>query len=63
MRTTARTVHRDYFIDFEQDADGCWRVATITHCYRGPALLPPGFRYPDRATAEKYAQVAIDVQL
>ena len=63
MSSTAKAVHRNYFIDLEQDADGCWRVLAITHCYRGPSLLAPGFRYPDRATAEKYAHAAIDVQL
>jgi hypothetical protein len=64
MSSTAKAVHRNYFIDLVQDdADGSWRVLAIIPCYRGPALLPPGFRYPDRATAEKYAQAAIDAQL
>lgn len=60
--TSARTLHCGYFIDLEQDIQG-WLVRTITHSLTGRPLLPPGFRYPDRATAELYAQAAIDGQL
>jgi len=59
----ARALYRHYFIDLEQDADQQWRVTAVTHSYVGPKLLPPGFRYPDRTTAEQYAKLAIDAQL
>ena len=59
---TERSVYRSYFIDFEQDADGSWHVVGITHCYNDSALFPPAFKYPDRATAERYAKLAIDGQ-
>ena len=56
------TLHREYFIDFEQVEQG-WRVAAISHSRTGRSLLPPAFSYPDEATAEQYAKVAIDQQL
>ena len=31
MSSTAKAVHRNYFIDLEQDADGCWCVLVVTH--------------------------------
>lgn len=60
--TTARIVHRNYFIDLTKDAQG-WRVVAITHNGTGQALLTPAFYYVGRATAEQYAKAAIDVQL
>ena len=59
---TARALHREYFIDLEQDAQG-WRVVAITYSRTGRSLLPPAFSYPDQATAEQYAKAAIDQQL
>jgi len=59
----ARALHRNYFIDLEQNADRNWIVIAITHTYDGSSLLPPGFNYPGRALAERYAQAAIDLQL
>ena len=58
----ATTLHRNYYIDLEQDAQG-WRVVAITHSLTGRSLLPPGFNYPDRMTANKYAKAATDMQL
>jgi hypothetical protein len=59
----AHTLYRDHVIHFEQNADGFWRVTAVSHRYNGSPLLPPGFNYPDRATAERYAKLAIDGQL
>jgi hypothetical protein len=59
---TTRALHREYFIDLEQDAQG-WRVVAITHSRVGRSLLPPAFNYPDQVTAEQYAKAAIDQQL
>ena len=59
----ARTLYRDYFIDLEQPAGQNWHVISVTHTYNGSSLLPPGFNYPDRTTAEEYARAAIDGQL
>jgi hypothetical protein len=61
MSTKAQTLHSNYFVDLEQDAQG-WHVTAITHGINGWRLLPPGFRYPDQATAEQYAKAGIDVQ-
>jgi hypothetical protein len=58
----ASACYRHYFIDLVQDADR-WRVVGLTHHVNGRALLPPGFTYPDKATAEQYAKLAIDSQL
>jgi hypothetical protein len=60
--TNASALHRHYFIDLEEDAQG-WRVVAITHSVKGSSLLPPAFFHPDRATAEQYARAAIEVQL
>jgi hypothetical protein len=60
--TNARTIHRDFFIDYAIHA-GKWRVVAITHSLTGQALLPPTFNYPDLETAERYAKAAIDGQL
>jgi hypothetical protein len=60
--THARTIYRDFFMDFAKDATG-WRVVAITHSYSGRTLLPPAFHYPDLAIAERYAKAAIDGQL
>ena len=60
--TNARTIHRDFFIDYAIHA-GKWRVVAITHSLTGQALLPPAFNYPDLETAERYAKAAIDGQL
>lgn len=59
---TTRTVHRDFLIDLVPDAQG-WRVTAITHAFNGSSLPPPAFYYSDRATAERYAQGLIDVQV
>jgi hypothetical protein len=60
--THARTIYRDYFMDFAKDPMG-WRVVAITHSLTGRTLLPPAFLYPDLAIAERYARAAIDGQL
>jgi hypothetical protein len=60
--TNARTIHRDYFIDFTAEAKK-WRVVAITHSLTGKALLPPAFNYSNLAEAERAAKVAIDLQL
>jgi hypothetical protein len=59
----ARALHRHHFIELEQNADENWVVTSITSGFTGSSLLPPGFNYPDRALAERYARAAIDVQL
>jgi hypothetical protein len=59
----ARALHRDYYIDLEQNADQNWVVTAITHGYGGSNLLPPGFQYPDQALARRYAEAAMDFQL
>jgi hypothetical protein len=59
----ARAVYSHHYIDLEQGADQQWRVTAVTHSYNGSRLLLPGFCYPDRATAEQYAKLAIDAQL
>jgi hypothetical protein len=61
MSTKAQTLHGNYFINLEQDSQG-WHVTAINHGINGWRLLPPGFSYPDQATAEQYAKAAIDVQ-
>jgi hypothetical protein len=58
----ARVIHRDHFIELEQDAQ-VWRVVAIIHSLKKSRLLPPAFNYPDQATAERYARAAIDSQL
>jgi len=62
MSTKTQTLHRNYFIDLARDAQG-WHVTAITHRISGSSLLPPGFRYPDQATVERYAKAAVDAQL
>lgn len=60
----ARTLlHRNFFIDLAQNADRNWVVTKITHSLTGASLLPPGFNYPDPASAERYARAAVDTQL
>jgi hypothetical protein len=59
--TGATGLHRNYFIDLEDDGER-WRVVAITHSVDRSSLLPPAFNYSDRAEAERYARVAIDVR-
>ena len=59
----ARSLHRNYVIALETNADKNWVVTAITHFRTGSSLLPPGFNYSDRALAERYAKAAIDVQV
>jgi hypothetical protein len=40
--TSVRTLHRNYFMDLEHDAQR-WSVVAITHSLTGRVLLPPGF--------------------
>jgi hypothetical protein len=62
QRATTSVLHSNYFIDLEHDGQS-WRVIAITHCFNGSSLVPPGFNYPDQATAEQYARAAMSVQL
>jgi hypothetical protein len=59
---TATAVHRDYFIDLEQGAQG-WRVVAIKHSRTDRKLLSPAFGWSDRAILEKLTRAAIDQQL
>jgi hypothetical protein len=63
MTTKAQTLHRNYFIDLAEDAQGWWRVTAITHSINGSSLLSIAPRFPNRAIAEQRAKAAIDVQL
>ena len=60
--TDARTIYRDFFMDFTTEKRR-WRIVAITHSLTGRTLLPPALNYPGLATAERYAKAAIDEQL
>ena len=60
--TNARTIYRDFFMDFATEKRR-WRIVAITHSLTGRTLLPPALNYPGLATAERYAKAAIDEQL
>jgi hypothetical protein len=60
--THARTIYRDYLMDFANGPMG-WRIVAIAHSLAGRTLLPPAFLYPDLAITERYAKAAIDGQL
>jgi hypothetical protein len=63
--TSDRTVHRNYVIKLEHDADAQrWHVVAITHRLTDrDLLLPASGYYLSRADAEGYAKAAINVQL
>jgi hypothetical protein len=59
--TTARILYRDCLIDLVSDVQG-WRVAAITHSTDGK-VRPPDHHHLDLATAQRYAEAAVDAQL